>query len=69
MGRSQKIHEVLIEAEETKKSSEEIQGRNDGNKIVILPAGDYGTGNFVRAEITAATTNVLKGRVLSVLDK
>ena len=63
------IHEVLIEAEETKKSSEEIQGRNDGNKIVILPAGDYGTGNFVRAEITAATTNVLKGRVLSVLDK
>lgn len=61
------IHEVLIEEERTKKSDAQFQGRNDGNKIVIIPAGDYGRGDFVLTRITAATPHVLKGEVVEVL--
>jgi len=63
------VHEVLIEEERTKKSEAEFQGRNDGNKIVILPAGSYRKGQFVRVKITEATPHVLKGEVVEILDK
>ena len=59
-------HLVLIEREATKKSAEDVQGRNDGNKLVILPGGDHRIGQFFKVEITAATAHVLKGRVLDV---
>ena len=55
------IQEVLIEEEATRKSSNDFQGRNDGNKIVILPKGNYKTGDFVKVKITDATPHVLKG--------
>ncbi len=58
------IHEILVEEESTKKSPEDFQGRNDGNKLVIFPAGDYRRGDFVKVEITDATANVLKGKVV-----
>ncbi len=56
------VHEVLIEEMSTKKSDADVQGRNDGNKLVILPKGDYGLGDFVRVKIEDATAHVLKGR-------
>ena len=55
------IHEVLIEQESTRKSPHDYQGRNDGNKIVIFPKGDYRRGDFVHVKICDATPNVLKG--------
>lgn len=55
------VHEVLIESMTTKKSETDVQGRNDGNKLVILPGGDYGVGDFVKATIVDATAHVLKG--------
>lgn len=58
-------HEVLVEKETTKKSDQECQGRNDANKIVILPRGNYGVGDFVDVEITEAATNALRGRVVA----
>lgn len=58
------IHEVLLEQETTKKSAEDYLGRNDGNKIVIVPKGDYRKGDFVRVEISDATPHVLRGTVL-----
>ncbi len=58
------IHEVLIEEESTKKSSDDFQGRNDGNKLVIIPSGPYKKGDFINVEITDATAHVLKGRVV-----
>lgn len=61
--------EVLIEQESTKKSAEEYQGRNDGNKIVIIPEGNYKAGDFVNVEILEATPNALRGKVLEVLPK
>ncbi|MEZ4763588.1 MAG: tRNA (N6-isopentenyl adenosine(37)-C2)-methylthiotransferase MiaB [Calditrichia bacterium] len=44
------IHEVLIDQEFTKKSADEFQGRNDANKIVIFPKGDFRRGQFVNVE-------------------
>jgi tRNA-2-methylthio-N6-dimethylallyladenosine synthase len=55
------VQEVLIEEEATRKSSDDFQGRNDGNKIVILPKGNYKKGDFVQVKITDATPHVLKG--------
>ncbi len=55
------IHEILVEEEHTRKSSEDYQGRNDGNKIVIFPAGNMKKGDFIKVHITDATSHVLKG--------
>jgi len=63
------IHEVLIEEEKTKKSPEHFQGRNDGNKIVIFPRGEYRKGQFVNVRILDATPHVLLGEVVEILDK
>lgn len=62
-------HEVLLEEECTKKSADEFQGRNDGNKIVIFPKGNYHKGQFLNIEISEATPNVLRGKVTEVLNK
>ncbi len=59
------IHEVIVEELSTKKSPQDFQGRNDGNKIVIFPGGDYQVGDFLQVEITEATSNVLKGIVVN----
>ena len=63
------IHEVLIEQESTKKSETDFQGRNDGNKIVIFPGGDYKTGQFVKVKIKDATSNVFRGEVVEICNK
>ncbi len=58
------IERVLVEAESTAKSADEIQARTDGNLIVILPSGSGKVGDFVTARITDATTYVLKGEMI-----
>jgi tRNA-2-methylthio-N6-dimethylallyladenosine synthase len=63
------VHKVLVELEKTKRSENDVQGRNDGNKLVILPHGEYGIGDFVSAKITDASANVLKGEVIKVSKK
>lgn len=62
-------HEVLLDQEFTKKSPDDFQGRNDSNKIVIFPKGDYRKGQFLNVEITDATSHILRGRVVNVIDK
>jgi tRNA-2-methylthio-N6-dimethylallyladenosine synthase len=54
-------HHILIEEESTRKSPYDYQGRNDGNKLVIIPKGNYSRGDFVDVKITDATAHVLKG--------
>ena len=58
------IHAVLLEQESTKKSPDDYLGRNDGNKIVIIPKGGYRKGDFVRVQISDATPHVLRGTVV-----
>ncbi len=55
------VQEVAIEAEFTKRSQDEFQGRTERNKIVILPRGSYQKGDYILAKITDATRNILKG--------
>jgi len=57
------VEMVLIERQGSKKSAEEVQGRTDGNLLVILPAGAGRPGDFIQARITEATPHVLKGVV------
>ncbi len=58
------VHKVLVEAEGTRKSPNDYQGRNDGNKIVIIPAGQYKVGDFLNVKIFDVTPHVLKGHVI-----
>jgi len=55
------LQQVLIERQGTKKSSQEVQGRTDGNQLVILPAGCGSAGDLITVRITDATPHVLKG--------
>ena len=57
------IHPVLIEELKTKHSDEFVQGRNDGNKIVIIPNRSYNIGDIIPVHIIDATPHVLKGLV------
>lgn len=57
------IMEILIEEERTPKSELNFQGRTDGNKLVIFPAGPYRRGEFVNVKIVDATPHILKGKV------
>jgi len=59
-----KTLEVLIEREELSESNQKVHGRSDGNKIVILPKGNYHINQFVKAKITSATPHLLKGETL-----
>ena len=58
IGTTQKI---LIEDLKTKKSENEVQGRTDCNRIVILPKSNQKLGQTLPVKITAATRNILKG--------
>ena len=55
---------VLVEQDRSKKSENEVQGRNEANTIVILPKGDLKMGDWVNVKITDATVNILKGEVV-----
>jgi tRNA-2-methylthio-N6-dimethylallyladenosine synthase len=59
------VFDVLIEQESTKKSPNDFQGRNDGNKLVIFPSGNYKRGDFIKVKINDATAHVLKGEVVN----
>jgi len=58
------IQRVLVEEESTRKSSRDVQGRNDGNKIVILPGDSHRRGDFVEVMIQDATPHVLRGKAI-----
>jgi len=63
------VQKVLIEEEKTKKSLDEVQGRNDGNKVVILPEKKLRIGQFVSTRITDASANTLKGEMENLISK
>ena len=56
--------EVLVEEERTMRSLEDFQGRTDGNKLVVFPAGPYRRGDFVKVKIIDATPHILRGEVV-----
>lgn len=58
-----KIFKVLIERV-SKKSDDDLCGRNDQNKIVVFPKGDSNPGDYVDVEITKITPQTLIGHIV-----
>lgn len=59
-----KVVRVLIE-KTSKKSDDDLCGREDRNKMVIFPRENYQPGQYVNVKITDCTTAVLKGVVVN----
>lgn len=57
------LQKVLIEGD-SKRSADFLQGRNDQNKMVIFPKGDYQKGDYVNVKITSCSSATLFGDVV-----
>jgi len=58
-----KTQEVLIEGF-SKRSKEQLQGRNGANKVVVFPKEDRKPGDYVNVKIENCTTATLIGRIV-----
>ncbi|MEX0681073.1 MAG: tRNA (N6-isopentenyl adenosine(37)-C2)-methylthiotransferase MiaB [Balneolales bacterium] len=58
-----KNHIVLIEGT-SKRSDDQLSGRTDTNKMVIIDKGSYKPGDYVEVKITDSTSATLKGTAL-----
>ena len=61
------IVEVLIE-KTSKKSEEQLSGRNSQNLTVVFPKENYNIGEFVNVRITSCTSGTLIGEALGYSD-
>ncbi|MCH7414212.1 tRNA (N6-isopentenyl adenosine(37)-C2)-methylthiotransferase MiaB [Belliella sp. R4-6] len=59
-----KIQEILIEGE-SKRSAEQLKGRNSANKVVIIEKGNLKKGDYAMVKITDCTPATLFGEVIS----
>ena len=58
-----KIHKVLIEGT-SKRSADQLSGRNSQNKVVVFPKEDYRKGDYVDVLVERSTSATLIGRVI-----
>lgn len=61
-----KVHTVLIEGL-SKRSAEDLRGRNDQNIVVIFPKENYSKGQFVKVLIERTTQTSLIGKVVELI--
>lgn len=59
-----KVHKVLIEGT-SKRSEEQLQGRNTANKVVIFPKGNHKKGEYVNVLVNDCTAATLFGEVIA----
>ncbi len=57
-----KVFEVLVE-NVSKRSKEELSGRNSQNKVIVFPSKEHKPGDYVMVEVTSCTPATLKGVV------
>lgn len=57
------VHKVLIEGP-SKKSSEQLCGRNSQNVMIVFPAGEHKAGEYVHVKVTSCTAATLIGEVV-----
>lgn len=55
-----KTCKVLVEGF-SKKTTDDLQGRNDQNKVVVFPKGNFKKGDYVFIKITSCTSGTLIG--------
>ena len=58
-----KTHKVLVEGV-SKKSKEELFGRNTQNTVVVFPKENYKIGDYVFVEVDQCTSATLKGKAI-----
>jgi tRNA-2-methylthio-N6-dimethylallyladenosine synthase len=58
-----KIHKVLIEGF-SKKSEEQLAGRNDQNQVVVFPKQNHKKGEYVNVLVTESTKATLIGQIV-----
>jgi tRNA-2-methylthio-N6-dimethylallyladenosine synthase len=58
-----KTYEVLIEGV-SKKSDNELYGRNTHNSVVVFPREDYNVGEYVMVTVESCTSATLKGKAV-----
>lgn len=58
-----KIHKVLVEGT-SRRSDEQLQGRNTANKVVIFPKENKTKGEYVHVLVESCTGGTLMGRVV-----
>ncbi|PIQ49369.1 MAG: tRNA (N6-isopentenyl adenosine(37)-C2)-methylthiotransferase MiaB [Cytophagales bacterium CG12_big_fil_rev_8_21_14_0_65_40_12] len=58
-----KVHQVLVEGT-SKRSEEQLQGRNTANKVVIFDRGSHKKGDYVNVLVHDCTTATLFGEVV-----
>ncbi len=61
-----KTYKVLVEGH-SKKSDEELAGRNDQNKMIVFPGSlvQYPAGSYVRVKVLDCTSATLKGEIVN----
>ncbi len=59
-----KVFEVLVE-NVSKRSKEELSGRNSQNKVIVFPSIEHKPGDYVRVKIVSCTPATLKGVVVN----
>ena len=60
--------EVIVEGE-SKKSEDEWTGRTETNKVVVFPRGNCRTGEYIRVNISRATSATLFGELVGEAQK
>lgn len=58
-----KIQEILIEGP-SKRSDQQLKGRNSANKVVIIPAGKHQKGEYVHVKIVDCSSATLFGELI-----
>ncbi len=58
-----KTFEVLVE-NLSKKSSDELSGRNSQNKVIVFPARENKPGDYVKVRVDSCTTATLRGVIV-----
>jgi len=61
-----KVHRVLVE-KVSRRSADELCGRNDQNKMVVFPKGDLKKGQYVDVLVQSCTGATLKGIVIDII--
>ncbi|WP_339876545.1 tRNA (N6-isopentenyl adenosine(37)-C2)-methylthiotransferase MiaB [uncultured Algoriphagus sp.] len=59
---------ILVEGA-SKKSADDFKGRNSANKVVIVPAGNFSGGDYLKVKITDCTPATLFGEVIEINPK
>jgi tRNA-2-methylthio-N6-dimethylallyladenosine synthase len=59
------IDRVLVEGY-SKRSQDDMCGRNSKNSMIVFPRGNFGKGDYVMVKINSCSSATLKGEVISI---